>query len=64
MIKKLHNALFSEGDILFFDEDFGNVIFSSDEMGIFSVDLNNTNLDAVNFYEDDTESIIHVRLMA
>ena len=34
-------------------------------MGILiSVDLNNINLDDANFYEDDPEIIIHVRLMA
>ena len=41
-----------------------NVTFSSDEMGILSVDLNNINLGDVNFYEDDPETIIHVTLMA
>ena len=33
-------------------------------MGILSVDLNNINLDDVNFDEDDPETITHVRLMA
>ena len=33
-------------------------------MGILSVDVNNINLDDVNFDLDDTETIIHVRLMA
>ena len=33
-------------------------------MSILSVDLNNINLDDVNFYDDDPENIIHVRLMA
>ena len=65
MIKNLQNALFTDNDdILFFDEDFGNVTSSSDEMGILSVDLNNINLEDVNFCEDDPETIIHVRLMA
>ena len=63
MIKKLHNALLADDDILFFDEDSGNVIFSSDEMSIFSVDLNNINLDNVNFDKDDPKTIIHVRLI-
>ena len=48
MIKRLHNVLFSNNDIIFFDEGSGNVTFSSDEMGILSVDLNNINLDDVN----------------
>ena len=32
-------------------------------MGILSVDLNNINLDIVNFDEDDPETVIHVRRM-
>ena len=60
MIKRLHNALFTDDDILFFD-----IAFSSDEMSILSKDLNNNNnLDHVNFYENDLETIIHVRIMA
>ena len=46
------------------NEDSGNFIFSSDEMGFLCVDLNNINLDNVNFYEDCPETIIHVRLLA
>ena len=38
--------------------------FLVNEIGILSVDLNNNNLDDNNFYEDDPETIIHVRLMA
>ena len=41
IIQKLYNTLFENDNILFFDEDSGNVTFSSDEMGIFKVDLNN-----------------------
>ena len=48
----------------FFDEDSGNVTFSSSGMGNLSVDLNNINLDDVKFDEDDPENIIHVRLVA
>ena len=33
-------------------------------MGTLSVDLNNINLDDVNFDEDNPETIIHVRLIA
>ena len=64
MIKKLYNALFIDDDKPFFDEDSGYVTFSSDEMGILSVDLNNINLDCANFYEDDHKTVIHVRLLA
>ena len=40
------------------------IMFSSNEMGIFSKYLNNINLDDVNYNEDDHETIIHVRLLA
>ena len=57
--------LYSADDYtLFFDEDSDNVTFSIDEIGILSVDLNNINLDDVNFYGDGPETIIQVRLMA
>ena len=36
-------------------------MFSKDKMCVFSVDLNNINLDDANFYEDDPKTIIHVR---
>ena len=45
IIKKLHITLFTVDDVLFFDDDSCNVLFSSDEMGILSVDLNSINLD-------------------
>ena len=41
IIQKIYNTLFENDNILFFDEDSGNVTFSSDEMGILKVDLNN-----------------------
>ena len=53
IIKKPHNALFEDDDILFFDGDSGNVTFSNDEIDIISVDLNNINLDDINFDEND-----------
>ena len=55
MIKKLLTALCTDDNILYFNEDSGDVIFSCNEMGIFSVYLNSINLD------DDPETIIHVR---
>ena len=64
MIKKLDDAVFSNDDAVFVNEDSGNVKFYSDEMGILIADLNNINLDNVNFDEGDPKTIIHVRLMA
>ena len=54
---KKNYALFTDEDIIFFDEDSGNVTFSSDEVGILSVDLNNISLDDACFYEDDPISM-------
>ena len=62
VIKKLIVSLFRNDGILFFDEDSGNVTLSSDQMGILSVAFNNINLDDVAFDENDSETIIHVRL--
>ena len=64
MIKKLYNTLFRDDDILFFDKVSGNVTFSSDEMVILSVNLNNINLYDAKFYQYDPENIIHARLLA
>ena len=50
--------------IYFFHENSGNVTFSSNEMGILSVDLSNINFDDGNFYEDGPKTITHVRLLA
>ena len=65
MIKKPHNALLTDGHMLFIHDDSGDITFSSDEMDILSVDLNNININIdVNFEDDDSETIIYVRLMA
>ena len=64
MIKELDDALFDNDDIIFINEDSSIVMFKKSDMGILSLGLNNINLDGVNFYEDDLETIIHVRLMA
>ena len=65
MLEKFHNALLANADILFFDEDFSKVTFFTNEMDVLGVDLDKTNLDDENnFYEDNTETIIHVRHLA
>ena len=63
-IKTLLNALYTDDNILYFNEDSGDVIFSCNETGILSIDLNNINLDDTNYNEDDPETIVHVRLLA
>ena len=61
MIKKLYTAVYADEDILYFNEDCGNVVFSCNEMGILNIDLNNINLDN-KFDEDDSDTVI--RLLA
>ena len=44
MIKKLFIALYADENILYFNEDSGNVVFNCNEMGILNIDLSNLNL--------------------
>ena len=64
MIKELFTALYADENILYFDEDFGNAVFSCNETGILNIDLNNNNNPDNNFDEDDPDAIIHIRLLA
>ena len=64
MIKKLDEVLFSNDATIFVKVGSNHVTFFSDEMGVLGEDLNNINLDHVNFDQDNPETIIHVRLMA
>ena len=64
MIKKLLTGLCTDDNIIYFNEDSGDVRFFCNEMGILSVDLNNINFDDTNYDEDDPETIIHVRILA
>ena len=61
-IKSVFTTLFADDDLLFFDEDSGNITFLSNETDILSVNFNNINLDEVKIYEDDPKTNIHVRL--
>ena len=63
MIKKLFTSFYADENILYFDEDSGNVVFSCNEMDILNINLNNINLDN-NFDEDDPGTIIYVGLLA
>ena len=64
MLERIRHVLFSNDDIVFFDEDFRSVTFFTNQMGILSVDLYKIYFDNVNFYENDLESILHVRRLA
>ena len=59
---KLYIALYADENILYFNGDSGNVVFSCNEMGILNIELN-TNLDN-NFDKDDLNTIIFIRLLA
>ena len=63
LIKKLFPASYVDVNILYFDEDFGNVVFNCNEIGILKIDLNCINLDDNNFDEDDPDTIILIKLV-
>ena len=51
-------------DILFCNEDFDKVTFIATQRNILAVDLDRINRDNDNeFYEDDSDTIIHIRLL-
>ena len=54
--------MYTNENILYFDDDFGHVVFNCNKMDILDIDLNYINLDN-NFAEDDPDAIIHVRLL-
>ena len=62
-IKKLFTALHADEKILYFNEDFLNVAYICNEMAILNTDLNNINLDYLNYIEDDLNTIILIRLL-
>ena len=64
MIGNFHEALLFINDILFFDENFSNVIFFANKMGILILYIDKMNLDGTDFYEDDPKTIIIVRNLA
>ena len=67
MIRNIPEALFTNDDILFFDEDFGNVTFFANQMVKYSqqrlIKTLKTNLNDADFYEYDLETIIHARFL-
>ena len=54
--------MYADDGLLFFDGDSRDVTFCREEMGLLNVNLNNINLDN-NFYEDDPDTIILIRLL-
>ena len=64
-LQNLSNAFNAHDDILFYNEDFDKVTFIANQRHIVAVDLDKTNLDNDNnFDEDDSNTITQVRLLA
>ena len=55
VIEKLYTTLHTDKNILDFDEDFDNVIFNCNKMGILNKDCNCINFDDNTFNEDDPD---------
>ena len=62
MIKKLYTVLYADENILYFNKDSGNAVFSCHEMSILNIDLININLNN-NFDEDDPDTVFLTRLL-
>ena len=56
--------MYADENLLYFNEDSGNVVFSCNKIDILNIDLNNINLDDTNYLEDDPDTIILIRLLA
>ena len=63
MIKKIFAALYTDENILYFNEDSSNVVFSFNKMSILDIDLNNITLDN-DFDKNDPDTIILIILLA
>ena len=65
MLEKLDNSVFNNDDIFSHDVDSNFITFLGDDMGFNTIDLNNIKLDegGNNFDEEDSETIINVRLI-
>ena len=61
IIKKYFTALYADENILYFNEDSGNAVFSCNEIGILNIDLSNIDLDN-NVDEDDPDTNFHINL--
>ena len=63
MLETFHDCLLANYDMLVLDKKFCKFTFYANQMGILGVYLDKINLDD-DFYEDDPDTIIHVRLSA
>ena len=62
MIKILFTDFHADRNILYFNEDSGNVTFCCNEMAVLSVKLNNIDLDNSNYEKDDPDTSITIKL--
>ena len=64
MLEKLDNALHANDDIVFYNEDFNKITIITNQRHMHPPDLDKINLNNDNdFYGDDSDSIIFVRLL-
>ena len=63
MIKILFTYLYADENILYFNEDSGNVIINCNEMSILNIDLDNINFDDTCYDEVDPDTIILIKLL-
>ena len=56
MIKILFTSFYPNGNIFYFNEDSGSVVFTCNGMGIFNIDLNNINFDDTSYDEHDPDT--------
>ena len=61
MIKKIFTALYANENIPCFNED-SDIVLNCNKMGIVRIDINNISL-VNNFDENDTDTIVLVRLL-
>ena len=65
MAEKLDNVVHANYNIFFFNGDFDKVTFIANQGNVFAADLDKINLDNDNkFDEDDSDTIIHAKLLA
>ena len=57
------STLCADENILYFNEDAGNIVFICNEMGILNTDLHNINLEDTSYDEDDSHTIMLIRLL-
>ena len=57
-------ALYSSTNILYFNQDSGDAVFSRSQKGILNINFNSTNLDHKNYEEDDPDTITLVTFLA